>query len=37
MGQPDLYPFDPSPNLITKVRFMHDLLHGGRDRAGTTE
>jgi hypothetical protein len=32
MGQPDLYPFDPSPNLITKVRFIHDLLHPAADR-----
>jgi hypothetical protein len=27
MGQPDLYPFDPSPNVLAKVRFVHDLLH----------
>ena len=27
MGQPDLYPFDPSPNVIEKVRFIHDILH----------
>ena len=27
MGQPDLYPFDPSPNIVTKIRFIHDLLH----------
>ena len=27
MGQPDLYPFDPSPNVLAKVRFIHDLLH----------
>ena len=27
MGQPDLYPFDPSPGVLAKVRFIHDLLH----------
>jgi hypothetical protein len=27
MGQPDLYPFDPSPNVLEKVRFVHGLLH----------
>jgi hypothetical protein len=27
MGQPDLYPFDPSPNIIGKVRFIHELMH----------
>lgn len=27
MGQPDLYPFDPSPNVLEKVRFIHGLLH----------
>jgi hypothetical protein len=31
MGQPDLYPFDPSPNIIDKVRFIHDLLHPVRN------
>ena len=33
MGQPDLYPFDPSPSVLAKVRFIHDLLHppGGAD------
>ena len=33
MGQPDLYPFDPSPNIVAKIRFIHDLLHDGRERA----
>jgi hypothetical protein len=32
MGQPDLYPFDPSPNVIAKVRFIHELLHPGASR-----
>ncbi|MFO1143959.1 MAG: putative zinc-binding metallopeptidase [Amaricoccus sp.] len=27
MGQPDLYPFDPSPNVLEKVRFIHEILH----------
>jgi hypothetical protein len=27
MGQPDLYPFDPSPGVLGKVRFIHALLH----------
>ena len=27
MAQPDLYPFDPSPNVLSKVRFIHELLH----------
>ncbi len=31
MGQPDLYPFDPSPNVLAKVRFVHDLLHPPAD------
>ena len=31
MGQPDLYPFDPSPNVLVKVRFIHDLLHPARN------
>ena len=30
MGQPDLYPFDPSPGVLAKVRFIHDLLHPPR-------
>jgi hypothetical protein len=33
MGQPDLYPFDPSPNVLVKVRFVHDLLHPVRSPA----
>ena len=37
MGQPDLYPFDPSPNVLDKVRFIHDLLHPpGIPEAGET-
>ena len=37
MGQPDLYPFDPSPNVLDKVRFVHDLLHPpGNPAAGET-
>ena len=31
MGQPDLYPFDPSPNVLVKVRFIHELLHPPRN------
>jgi hypothetical protein len=31
MGQPDLYPFDPSPNILAKLRFIHDLLHPARN------
>ena len=31
MGQPDLYPFDPGPNVLVKVRFIHDILHPGRN------
>jgi hypothetical protein len=27
MGHPDLYPFDPSPGVLAKVRFVHGLLH----------
>ena len=38
MGQPDLYPFDPSPNVLEKVAFIHDILHpaqeGGRAALG---
>ena len=34
MGQPDLYPFDPSPNLLVKLRFVHDLLHPPAVAAG---
>ena len=33
MGQPDLYPFDPSPNVIEKVRFIHELFHPARQPA----
>ena len=33
MGQPDLYPFDPSPNVLNKIRFIHDLLHPERNPA----
>jgi hypothetical protein len=29
MGQPDLYPFDLGPAVLTKLRFIHDLLHSG--------
>jgi hypothetical protein len=35
MGQPDLYPFDPSPNVLVKVRFIHDLLHPARNPDAT--
>ena len=31
MGQPDLYPFDPSPGVVVKVRFIHELLHPPRN------
>ncbi len=34
MGQPDLYPFDPSPSVLTKVRFVHELFHPGGNRSG---
>jgi hypothetical protein len=34
MGQPDLYPFDPSPGVLAKVRFVHDLLHPPRNPEG---
>jgi hypothetical protein len=27
MGQPDLYPFDPGPNVLVKLRFIHEILH----------
>lgn len=30
MGQPDLYPFTLSPPAITKLGFIHDLVHSGR-------
>jgi hypothetical protein len=33
MGQPDLYPFDLSRNVLTKIAFIHDLLHSGGSRA----
>ncbi len=29
MGQPDLYPFLPSPVVIVKLAFVHDLIRGG--------
>ena len=29
MGQPDLYPFVLAPPAITKLRFIHDLVHRG--------
>ena len=32
MGQPDLYPFSPSPAVITKLGFIHELCN----RAGET-
>lgn len=35
MGQPDLYPFDPSPNVLEKVAFIHDILHPAREDGGT--
>ncbi|MEI9995578.1 MAG: putative zinc-binding peptidase [Rhizomicrobium sp.] len=28
MGQSDLYPFILSPNVIAKLRYVHDLVHG---------
>ncbi len=34
MGQPDLYPFEPSPNVLAKVAFIHDLLHPGGNPDG---
>ena len=36
MGQPDLYPFDPSPNVLGKVRFVHDLLQPAGNRTATS-
>ena len=30
MGQPDLYPFILSPAVITKLGFIHDLVHADR-------
>lgn len=35
MGQPDLYPFDPSPGVIEKVRFIHALLHPDQEAPAT--
>jgi hypothetical protein len=28
MGQPDLYPFVLSPPVISKLAFLHELIHG---------
>ncbi len=28
MGSPDLYPFVLSPTVVTKLAFVHDVVHG---------
>jgi len=33
MGQPDLYPFVLPPDVIEKLRFVHDLISRGADKA----
>ena len=33
MGQPDLYPFALTPGTIEKLRFIHELVQGGREAA----
>jgi hypothetical protein len=30
MGQPDLYPFFPSPRVTEKLRFLHELVRDHR-------
>lgn len=30
MGNPDLYPFVLSPTVVTKLSFVHDVIHGRR-------
>jgi hypothetical protein len=30
MGNPDLYPFVLSPTVVTKLGFVHDVVHGSR-------
>ncbi len=37
MGQPDLYPFVLGPNVIAKLGFIHDLVHGQLRRTDVTE
>jgi hypothetical protein len=32
MGHPDLYPFVLSPEVVTKLSFVHDLVHGRSDQ-----
>jgi hypothetical protein len=36
MGLADLYPFVPTPAVIVKLAFVHDLIHRGRARDDTT-
>ncbi|MGE0828597.1 MAG: putative zinc-binding metallopeptidase [Hyphomonadaceae bacterium] len=36
MGQPDLYPFAPSPAVVDKLAFVHSLIHGRAAEAGAT-
>jgi hypothetical protein len=35
MGNPDLYPFVLSPTVVTKLGFVHDVVHGRRGNDGT--
>jgi hypothetical protein len=35
MGNPDLYPFVLSPTVVTKLGFVHDVVHGRRPNDGT--
>ena len=39
MGLSDLYPFVPTPAVIVKLAFVHDLVHRGRahDAAATLQ
>jgi hypothetical protein len=37
MGLSDLYPFVPTPAMIIKLAFVHDLVHRRRDATATLQ